>query len=445
MRQKSTRNYMNNYILSFIFLFSTLFAQAQETQQLSMESAIQIALENNYSIRLAKNEKEIATYTKKAGVSLLMPNVDAVGNYSRSINDTRQQFLTGGTNERKNALTTNSGAALELNWVLFDGFKMFASYDKLKELERMGETNARSMILQTIANVMAGYYDISRQQQQIDATRNTLTISKQRLDISENRYNVGSGSKLEMLTAKVDYNADLSALLKQEENLKQAKINLNLLLARDAGMTYTTIDTIHVDEQLKIEDIKTKTRTQNPDLIYAESVKKVSRMTLKETKADRLPELRLNSGYSYSNTTSEAGLLIENRNIGFNYGLTARMNLFNGTLQNKKEKIARLEYESASLSFEQIQQQIDANLQTIFNSYINNIELLKIEEENIEVAKQNMDISAEKFKLGGIAAIELREAQKNYLDATIRYVNSLYDAKIAEINLKELAGEPANQ
>ncbi len=429
------------FILLFISLFSYADVLAQEQKKLSLEESIRIGLDNNYSIKIAKNEEELSEQNRKAAVSALLPRVDASAGLSRSINDTRQVFVTGGINERDAAKTVSQNASVALSWTLFDGMKMFAAYDRLKELERLGEVNAKAMVQGVVADIIINYYAIVAANEQLKASKEALEVSKSRLSIAENKSQVGSGSTLDLLNAKVDYNADYSNFLNQQENYKNLKARFNEILVQPISNDFELIDTIPNATTLNVDELYGKLLIQNPQLISAKSRQRIAELNIKEVSADRYPTLRLNSGYNYNNQNAEAGFFIENRTQGFNYGITASLNIFNGLLQSKREKIAKIQAQSAEMDLNSVKLNLEANWKTLVNSYQNNLTLLKLESENQEISKRNLDISIDKYRLGGISSFQLREAQRNFIEANSRYVNALYQFKLAETSLLELAGD----
>lgn len=435
MSKKNPLTYL--YIFCIVLLFKTTSAQ----QKLSLNESIQIGLENNYSIKIAKNQESVSEETRKAALSTILPRVDANAGLSQSINDTRQVFVTGGINERDAAKTTTQNANVLMTWTLFDGLKMFAAYDKLKELEKLGEVNTKAMLQSVVADIIINYYAIVAAQEQMKASKEALEVSKSRLTISENKSKVGSGSTLDLLNAKVDYNADYSTYLKQQETLKNLKIRFNELLILPIDNSFELIDTIPQANVLDLTGMYTRLKDQNPQLISAKSRQRIAELNIKEVAADRYPTLRLNSGYNFNNQNAEAGFFIENRTQGFNYGVTASFNIFNGLLQSKREKIARIESQTAEMDFLSTKQNLEANWNALITSYQNNLTLLQLEGENQQISKRNLEISNDKYKLGGISSFQLREAQRSYIEANSRFVNALYQYKLAETSLLELAGD----
>jgi outer membrane protein TolC len=431
---------MKNYKLilySTVFILSLNTAFSQNT--LSLNQAIEIGLKNNYSIQIANNNQSISTTNKEAAISTLLPKIDANAGINKSNVDTRQVFVTGITQERNNAKSTQQTAGLQLSWVLFDGLKMFASYDRIQEMEKMGMVNAKAMVQGVLADIVINYYAIVASQEQLKVSEDALAVSKKRLDIAQDKNEVGSGSTLDLLNAKVDYNTDLSSLIRQKESLRNLKIRLNELLILPVNDVVVLSDTIPTNQKINTDDLYQKMIAQNPSLLLAKSQQRIAELAVKEVSADRYPTLKLNSGYTYSNQNAEAGFFTENKAVGFNYGVTASVNIFNGLLQSKKEKVAKIQAQSAVFSYEQAKQSVDANWNALLSSYQNNLELLQLEKENQIVAKRNIDISVEKFKLGGISSLQLREAQRAYIESNGRYINALYQYKLAETSLLELS------
>ena len=424
-------------LYSSVFLLQLNFAFAQNA--ISLNQAIEIGLKNNYSIQLANNNQSIASANKESARANLLPKLDASASVNKSGVDTRQVFVTGVTQEKNNAKSSQQNAGLQLSWVLFDGLKMFASYDRFQELEKMGMVQAKAMVQGVLADIIINYYAIVASQAQLKVSEDALSISTQRVRIAQNKNDVGSGSTLELLNAKVDYNADVSALIKQKESLKNLKIRLNELLILPLQDELTLTDTIPTIQQINTTSLYEKMLAQSPSLLLAKSQQRIAELNIKEVSADRFPTIKFNSGYNYANQNAEAGFFTENKTVGLNYGVTASFNVFNGLLQSKKERIAKVQAASANLSYDLAKQTIDANWNTLLSSYQNNLALLQLEKENQTVAKRNIEISLDKYQLGGISALQLREAQRAYLESNSRYINALYQYKLAETSLLELS------
>ncbi len=435
MNRKKNKFTILLFFTGFLHL-SAIYAQ----ERLNLEQAVQIALENNYDIKLNKNDVEQAKNNANRANAGMLPIVTGNLFTNHNVSNTKQTLSNGIVQERNGAKNTNFVYGPELNWQVFDGFQMFARYDRLKELENLGEANFKLAVQTTLADVINNYYDLVQQQQQIEALSGALEISRIRLRNSESRYTIGKAAKLEVLAASVDLNNDTTNLLRQIDLYRNTKINLNELLARDINTDFTVTDTIIIRSSMILAELQNAASKLNPSLQSALINKRISEINLREVKANRYPGINLNTAYNFNRSTSELGFARNSVGRGLNYGLTASVNIFNGYLQKRAEKNASLQIENNQLQYEKLNQSITSQLSSLYQTFQTNLQLVKLERQNLEVARQNMDITLEKFRLGSVAPLEFREAQRNYIDANARYTNAQFEAKLAEVALLQLSG-----
>lgn len=405
-----------------------------------MREAITIALQNNYDIKISKNEIKIAQNNANVGNAGMLPTIDGVYSNGGSIQNTRQTPVTGEDRVIRGARSTNNSYGADLNWTIFDGFTMFANYDRLKELQKQGEINARLTILTTVADVITAYYDIVRQQQLLVAADSAIDVSVWRGNIAKTKLQLGRGSKLDVLTAQVDYNTDTSNFIQIKNFLQVAKVRLNQLLVRDISTDFTVADSIDVDKGILFSKQAELAELQNPNVQNAFINQKIASLNLKAIKGARYPAISLNSGYSRAKSTSPTGFNQRFAANGFTYGVTASLNLFNGFLQRQQERNAKIDIENSSLNLSKTKLDVKSQLLTAYQNYATYLDLIKLEQRNVDIAKENLDITMAKYKLGSIAPLELREAQRNAIDAKNRFIEMQYQAKIAETTLKEISG-----
>lgn len=413
---------------------------ARAQQVLSLEEAIRIALERNYEIRISSNNLEIDRNNVNRANAGMIPAL--TGNFSNNhtLQNSRQQRADGQINERNNAKGSNLNYGVSMNWTIFDGLGMFARYDQLKALGELGEAELQLTILSRVSDVIGTYFALVQLQQQVKANLAAIGISRFRVQTAQNRFTIGKAARLEVLNAQVDLNTDTTNLLRQQELYRNTQVALNELLARDVFTTFTVADTMVIDKQLNLEQLSQKALQLNPTLQATVISRRLAELELKEVKAGRLPRLGITTGYNFNESQSALGFATQTTGRGLNYGLTASINIFNGFLQRRNEQNARTFINNAGLELERVQQQVKAQLAAAYQTYQTNLALVGLEERNQQLAKRNLDITLDKFRLGSIAPIEFREAQLNYLNARIRYTNAQYQAKVAEIALKEISG-----
>ncbi len=432
---------MNNKIL-FRSLILILFCIVKSNAQvvLTAEDAVKIALENNYEIKIASNNVLIDKANVSSGNAGMLPKATATITDSNGLQNISQTRSDGTVNKLDNAKNNSLTYGVGLDWTVFDGFKMFAKMDQLKELQKLGEAQLKLTLITKISDVNATYFDLVQQQQQLAALDSTIVISNQRLTLAQNRFTIGKASKLEVLNAQVDLNTDKVTLLRQKELFANTKILLNQILARDAKIDFKVVDAIVVDNNLVLSELSALAEKQNPQLETQIINKRVSELQLKQIKAARYPTVKVNTGYNFSDSHSSLGFTTQSSARGLNYGFSASVNLFDGFAQNRNEKISQIQIDNSKIAIDKQNLALHSELAISYQTYLTNLELIALEEKNETIAKQNLNITLDKFRIGTITTLEFRTAQLNYVNAKVRYSNAQFQAKLSEIALKELAG-----
>lgn len=419
-------------------IFLSALSQAQ--QKLNLKDAISIALENNYDIKLVKNDLSIAENNNNIANAGMLPVATGDFTTGGSRQNTKQTRADGTVRNLDGIQNSNLSYGVGLDWTVFDGFKMFANYERLKTLEEQGKVNYKGQILLSIANVINAYYNLAKQQQLVIAADSAIDVSVLRLSIAKSKFQIGKGSKLDVVSANVDYNTDTSSYLQQLNLLKNYKVALNELLARDVTTEFVVEDNIDIQTNLRFEDLSSQSEKLNPDLQNAIINKRLAEINLKQIAADRYPVVSVNGGYDINRNTSPTGFNTQSQARGFTYGLTASINIFNGFLQTRNERNAKIAISSSNYTLEKTKQMVNSRLATAYQNYLTSLDLVKLENGNQNLAKENLDITLAKYRLGSIAPLELREAQRNLIDVNNRFLEAQYQAKLAEITLKQISG-----
>jgi len=425
----------------FLLVFLSFSTQSYSQEVLTLQDAIEIALSNNYSINIARNESKIADNNSTLGNAGFLPTLDATGTYTKSSSNTKQEYFDGRTIDRNGAEATNITAGLNLNWTIFDGLQMFANIDRLKEMNKIGEVNFKAEVESNIASVTETYYNLIREKQVLDVLVEAINVSKERVRIAESKKDVGTGSKFDLRQAQVDLNEDRSNQLKEELTYEQLKVSLNQLMGRDVNTDFSVGDTIVINKDLNLEELKNLTLDRNKDLDIAQRNMELAEINLRFARSDLFPTISLVGGYNYTNSESQAGFINTNKNYSLSYGLSAAFNLFNGLNTRRNIENAEIEIDNSKLNFDQVRTGVEANLLNSYKKYLNSLELVQLEEENLTIARESVDIALERLKLGNITPLEFRETQRKLIDAKSRLVSAQFDAKTAETELLRLSGQ----
>ena len=432
---------MKSFGLISLIILTSFSGKAQE--MLRLEDAIQQGLQNQYSIQILKKKEIQAANDNSLGNAGFLPTITGTANKNYTISGLDQEFF-GGLRAplKQSGVNSNNGyAGITMAWTLYDGKGMFILRDRFKELQNLGTKQTETSIENLIAQISTLYYDIIRQDLRVNNFRKGLEISNDRLKLARDRYEVGQGSKVDYYSAQVDYNEDKALLLAQEQSYLNTKISLNTLLVRPHLTTFQTLPVIDLLPKLNLTELKEMALKQNPTLMAALVSKKISDLDTKNLKSQQTPQVDLLAGYAVSNVFNGAGFGVQKGSSDvFNYGLRATINLFDGNNQKRRIQNAKIASEIAQLQIEDTKNQLLAAIERSFTAYENALNLISLETENYTIAKQNIDIAFDRFKIGIATSYELREVQRNAVAAETRLIEAKYAAKSAEIELIRLSG-----
>ena len=431
---------MKKLFLFYLLLFIGIPLWSQNQPILTLEEAVALTLENNFDIRIAKNDLKIDEENVTIGNAGMLPRINGTVTNNNTILNQTQTQASGNEIEIDGARNININYGVGIEWTIFDGFRMFARHNQLKELQNLGATELKLSVLSRVSAVYQTYFTLATQQQQLKMIDSIISVSEFRLKTAKNRFTIGKASKLEVLNAEVDLNADQSTKIQLQEQYGVSKVMLNELLVRPLDTDFKVADVISIDNSLLLPDLLSSAEKQNPQLQLQYINKKIQEYELKQVKSNRYPTVSISGGYNLIRSQSPFGFVTESTGRNFNYGFTASLNLFDGFNQNRNEKVSKIQLENTQLQIERQTQQIQSQVASLYQSYLSNLSLLELEKKNESIAKQNMEITLEKFKIGSVAPIEFRTAQENYGNAVIRLTTAELLTKQSEISLKELAG-----
>lgn len=432
-------------VLITLALLVTASAWA-DAQTLTLHNCLEKGLENNYSLRISRNQEEVAHNNATLANAGYLPSIDLNAGYNADLaNSDSKLRTTGETTEVRNSFDQSLNAGIGVSWTIFDGFKISTNYKQLKELERMGELNTRITLEDFIAGLTAEYYNFIHQKLRLANYYYAVKLSKERLRIVEERYNIGNFSRLDYQQAKVDFNADSAQYIKQQEVVLTSRIALNEMMAIDA--VYTPIETnestIVSDTTLQFGQLWEKMLANNAALLLANRSNTLAELDYKKVISRNYPYVRLNAGYDYTFNKYDTNSYTSRNNWGGSAGVTVGFNLWDGN-RKRERRNAKIEIENARLERNRLELALKAELGNLWQAYRNNIQLLNLEKQNVITARENHEIAKERYMLGDISGIEMREAQKSLLDAEQRLLSVEYDTKLCEISLLQITGEVTN-
>lgn len=429
-------------LLISLAIFSV--GQISAQNNLTLESAIELGLKNHYSIQVSKKKEIQAQNDNTLGNAGFLPTITGTATKNYTVSGIDQEFFGGlrAPLVQSGVNSNSANAGVNMAWTLYDGKGMFILRDRFVELQKLGAKQTETTVENLIALISTSYYEIIRQNLRVNNFRKGLEISNDRLKLAKDRYEVGQGSKVDYYSAQVDFNEDKAALLAQEQSLMNTKIGFNTLLVRD-HLTDVTISTgIELFPKINLEELKAQALQQNPTLISAILAKKVAEYDIKNLKSQQFPQIDLLAGYNLNSVKNGAGFGVEKGSSDvLNYGLRATINIFDGSNQKRRIQNAKINAEIAELQIEDLKNNLLSSIEKAFVSYENALNLISLETENYAIAKQNIDIAFDRFKVGIATSYELREVQRNAVAAETRLIEAKFSAKAAEIELIRLSGK----
>jgi outer membrane protein len=421
-----------------IILFSGVISTMAQTE-MSVEDVIKLGLRNNYDIRIARNNAEIAANNRALGTAGFLPTLDAGGGYqiARSEQETNSPFSFG------NSDNENLSGQIQLNWTLFDGFRMFTERKRFNQVADLGQYQARNVIENTVVSILRAYFNLVQQEQLLDVAANTLAISESRLSKEKVRNELGGASSTDLLNARVSFNNDRAAFLTQQLNVEIARKDLNIILGREPTEPIAVAKNILlISLEMTYEDILNLALERNSAIVIARQNLSIARQNQHLTRSPLMPRLALNSSYVYGDRTvdSESRGEINTKSTDWAAGLTLSWNLFNGFRNRVDIQNSKIELTNRELALRNEENRLAGLVREKYDNYLKRMELVALEEENVIAAEQNLQLQQDRYQIGTSSSLEFRDAQVNLARAGNALIVARYQARISRLEIDQLIG-----
>ena len=447
---------MRYLLTTIILLFTLCCANAQQIKEInpvkathapqslkviSLKECIEVGLKQNYDLLIVRNDEQIAQNNATAANAGMLPTLDLSAGYRGSSDRTSTTPREGESYTEKGSFDQSADVGLALSWTIFDGMRIRTNYKILQEMREKGELQTRYTIEDFVANLTAEYYNLIQQTIRLKNFRYAVALSKERLRIAEERLKVGTFSRLDVLQARVDFNADSSQYMTQQEMVSSSRIRINELMAKENLQERCVAEdsVIYINSSLKWDELSAQTLHTNTSILMADKNTEISELEFKSVKSRNFPYLRLSGGYGYTHNHFADGTIKTRGTLGRNVGLSMGFTIFDGN-RRREQRNAKIEVENAYYTRKQVEQSLLADLSNFWQAYCNNLEVIELEEQNLLTAKENYEIAMERYRLGNLSGIDMREAQKSLLDAEERLLTSQYNTKLCEISLQQISG-----
>ena len=406
---------------SILLMLSVVLPSLAQAQTMTLADCMSEGLENSYKIKLVRASEEKAANSDSWSNAGALPTLSLTGTYSTT------------------DLETHSlGAQVRADWTVFDGLGIQATRGRLEELHRQGSIQTRITIEDYVASLSQEYYDLLRQTIKLRNLEHGLDISRERLRVASERYDMGGNSRLEVQQARVYFNSDSASCLKQQEALLSARIVLNRLMSNQDFMRGINAaeSEISINENLDYDSLLADMLEVNASILKAESSLNLAEKDRRLVQSRNYPYLKLNASYGVTDRIEPDRTVTD---WTPSLGATVGLNLITGK-QRTQERNARLDVLSAEIECSQLELELRSKLGELWQSYQSNLKLTELQRFNLETARETMEMAQERYMLGDLSGLEMREAQNSYLSAEESLLQALYNTKISEISLLQISG-----
>ncbi len=414
----------------------------QPGELLTLSQAIAQAIEQNYQVRINRSQEDITRNNFTKGNAGYLPVLTGNANSNGGLQNINQTFLDGLRPRQviRGIFNRTTNVGVNFNYTVFNGYARSATFSQLRQLVQISTVQTRANIEATVASIATGYYDVIRQLQRLIAFTQALDISRERRELARANYEVGVRSRVDYLSAQVDYNTDSAALLSQAQALRNAKTLLNSLLVRDPLTEFALRDTIVARTDLQLPALQESLTTNNPQLVAAVLNQTLADVNIRLANAAQLPLVTAQAGYNYQFIDNQGGFGVRTgRNNGMTYSLQANIPLFNGYNLKRQIQNARINSIIAQNQVADQRLQLQLALTQTYQVYQNSLSLLNLEVQNNRLANENVDIAYDRYRIGNSTFVEFRDVQRNAIDAQTRLIEAEFNAKAAEIELLRLS------
>jgi len=424
-----------------VLLLSGFAINAQDSLSLTAREAVDIALQTNLRVQIAKSDQDIARINNNWGNAGKWPTVIANINNTFSVNNLDQSLSNGSEIKRNGATNNVTNANIGANWRIYNGMRVRATKERFEELEKVSDITFRQEITRLTYDVLITYYNLVRLNLQLIANEAIIETATERQKIAEARFNVGSAAKTDMLQATID----LNAVFVQRENIfrsiKVTKATLNNLLQRQSEAPIAAADSSFDIRLVNLKEYTSKIETQNYDLMLAQRDRAILIQDRRIINSQRLPVLSLNSVAAYSTSKASGGLFLTNTTYGPNIGIGLAIPIYNSNIFKTQLRVNEVQQKQQEFITEQLRMQLTRDMQIAYEEYDNAIRTSEIERTNVKLAEENNFISTERFRKLAGNSIELRQAQESLSNAQDRFIDARFRAVVAASTMQLIAGE----
>ena len=408
--------------------------------KLTLKDAISKGLGVEYGLQQNKILIENAKLRNSLGFAGALPTISGGISQNGQMNSLRQELLNGIVIDRKNALSQTFNANALLNMTLYNGGRIKNTKLGLQSAEQLATLTLTKAQSDVAANIALGFYDVMRKKALKAALEKTVEVSREKLKVVQLREKVGLVPALDVYQAEVELNTNELLLADQQLIIEQAEIELKRLLQIPQNDAIVLDGKIEVDSTLTFAQMESAI-LKNPDVEIASELTKAAGYQAKQIEALRMPTLGFSANYTFNRNQNQAGFSLLSQSLGPSAVIGLNIPIYAGNTLQRNAKIAQQQMQISAINELQLKTNQEAALAKLFSSYKNEVVQTKKQQRNFELSQQLLDGNLKRLNANQITLSDFTETQRSYEVAAYNLFNHLYLGKVAEIELKRLAGK----
>ena len=427
----------------WILILPSIFGSVHAQNSISLEKALAITIKENIDIKIKTTELDQVKNYEKVGVLGVLPIIKVNGAASGNTGSSSIEFATEDFPEINDADSESKSIIgnVEISYSLFGGLASVYTYQKLKKQSDLKSTELLMKIEQVLLNTAKQYYDIAYLQEENKILYELLEVSKERYSRVKIQNEFGNASKLDLLAAEIDLNKDSVTVMNSDYQLKAAKERLNQTLNRDLSTDYAVESYVEINKDLNYSELLELTNQNNSNILFHQYLIEITRKDKKINNTSIFPSVSVSAQYGYNQNESNTSIILDQSNTGLTGFVNLSWDIFDAMARKRIAQNTQIEIESNELKLEAIKKEIQKEFNVTYQQYENNIKLIEIEKRNNEASERFFQRAKNQFFQGQLSRSDFRLAQVDLSMSKNRLNQSLFKAKIAELNLYRLSGK----
>lgn len=445
---------MRKFLLMLGFVTSVFAATAQEQQAqasqpeqklvLTLEQALEIALSENPTIKIADQQIEIKRYAKQGTYASLYPQIDATASYQRVIKKQTMSMDFGGQTQTIKVGSDNSfngGVTLGMpvvNAQLWQSLKVSAL-----DVELAVE-QARSSRIDMVEQVTKAYYGILLAKQSQDLYQSVYDNAVENNDIVKKKFDVGAVSEYDLIRSNVTVQNALPNVIEAEYTvtlaLWQLKALLGIDLQREIDVTGSLMDYVYVLD--KSYDISQLNLENNSTLKQLDMQEQMLEHAVKITKLANVPSLSVSAAYLYTALGNDGKFFKKEAWNPYSYaGLQLNIPIFAGNKRRAATREARLNLANLQLQRENVERQLRVGIVQYLNNMQSSVKKYHASAATVDQAQRGYDIAVKRYDVGRGTLVDIDNSQVALTQAELQRNQSIYNFLTAKVSLDKVLGD----